>query len=160
MYIPQPVIPMYMTILAQTIKLDIQFVSFYEWVFMYMYLRINIVAYWLLLIYSVSMQDSSQTQKWGFKTWLDLSALRLGILETLLPKDLTWDWKTFKSCVLDKWKINNAQARKKANFSWQMKQLEYLPIESNEENSMYILMVSIQRPGKPALKDLRPDLLG
>lgn len=57
MYIPQPVIPMYMTILAQTIKLDIQFVSFYEWVFMYMYLRINIVAYWLLLIYSVFMQD-------------------------------------------------------------------------------------------------------
>lgn len=56
MYIPQPVIPMYMTILAQTIKLDIQFVSFYEWVFMYMYLRINIVAY-LSLIYSVFMQN-------------------------------------------------------------------------------------------------------
>lgn len=46
MYNPQPVIPMYMTLLAQTIELDIHFVSFYEWVFMYMYLRINIVAYW------------------------------------------------------------------------------------------------------------------
>lgn len=50
MYIPQPVITMYFTISAQTIKLNIQSVSFYEWVFMYMYLRINSVAYWLLLI--------------------------------------------------------------------------------------------------------------
>lgn len=71
--------PMYMKILAQTIKLVIQFVCFYEWVFMYMYLRINIVAYWLLL-YSAFIQNCrveiwdmyfSQTQKLGFKTWLD-----------------------------------------------------------------------------------------
>lgn len=63
--------PMYMKILAQTIKLVIQFVCFYEWVFMYMYLRINIVAYWLLL-YSAFIQNCrveiwdmyfSQTQK-------------------------------------------------------------------------------------------------
>ena len=46
MYNPQPVIPMYMTTLAQTVKLDNHFVSFYEWVFMYMYLRINSDAYW------------------------------------------------------------------------------------------------------------------
>lgn len=39
---PYSHLPMCTCVLAQTIKLDIQFTSFYEWVFMY--LRINIVA--------------------------------------------------------------------------------------------------------------------
>lgn len=41
---PYSHLPTCTCVLAQTIKLDIQFMSFYEWVFMYMYLRINIVA--------------------------------------------------------------------------------------------------------------------
>lgn len=37
----QAVIHMFMATLAQAIKLIFQFVSFYEWVFMYMYLKNN-----------------------------------------------------------------------------------------------------------------------
>lgn len=101
-YTPQPVIPMYMTILAQS-NLIFSLCLFMNG-FLCMYLRINIVAYRLLLIYSVFMQICWNLRHHLIQTGLDLTALRVSILETLLLKDLTWletgKQKTLKCHVL------------------------------------------------------------
>lgn len=57
MYIPPPVIPMYMTILAQTIKLDIQFV--FLWMGLYVYVFKNKYCCLLVLFsYSVFIYEN------------------------------------------------------------------------------------------------------